>query len=888
VTGEPGSGGASASERHAREVALFEAALALTGPARDAFLAAECAGDDALRDRVERLLAAEPIAALQTPDAVLAAGREALGGSEATSLPKRIGDYRIVRELGRGGMGVVFEAEQERPRRRVAVKRVRPGFATPETLRRFEHEAQVLGWLSHPGVAQIFAAGTSDSGAGPQPWFAMELVDGRPLTRWAREDGIELRERLAVFAAVCDAVHHAHQKGVIHRDLKPANILITRDGRPKVLDFGVARVAGDEGRTLATALATNPGQLLGTLAYMSPEQLAGDPSRLDVRSDVYSLGVVLYELLTGRLPVDVAEVPLPEVARRVAEDEPDSVSTHDARLRGDVETIVAKAIAKEPERRYASAEELASDVRRFLAGEPISARPASRLYQLSRFSRRNKALVGGVIVALVALSIGTVASTVLWLRAEGARDDAVDAERVANTERAAALDAREVAERARAEAEASAVRATAEAQSAAQVKDFLVGLFQAANPDHATAGSAASGAPGASGASAEPPTVRELLDRGAGDLVAGLDYAPMVQVELLFTVANAYAALYATRPQIEMLEAADRVLAETDAPEGDVLRVRVASQLGDAYGLAGDLETSLAAHERAHAFARERFGDGHALELLARNQRARSLFRLGRIDEAHAEVDAVAEALAAGGFAGEEALWVAQFLDAHRGLRAAIATRVGDQATAIEVSRAVVADLEAAGRGDDPSALGALVNLADLLSNSDDGVAEANELFERIRAVAARQLSSPNLYEFTVAYGLGANAIRTGDLELAEEHLTAAVAFDAEIVPHELKLHAHRAHAYALLVTKRFDAALEHYLIALDLQEAIAPLEHPLRATLLDDVRTMLTTIAQLPADGGPPAWEGLLATAVAWMEERGHAADADELGSAVRAAAGR
>ena len=197
-------------------------------------------------------------------------------------------------------MGTVYEAEQDRPRRKVALKVIRPGLASPQLLRRFELEAQVLGRLQHPGIAHIYEAGMADAGYGPQPFFAMELVPGRPLTEFAEAEQLGTRERLKLMARVCDAVQHAHQKGVIHRDLKPGNILVDGQGQPKILDFGVARATDAD--LAVTTLQTDIGQLVGTIPYMSPEQIEADPSQLDTRSDVYALGVITYELLAGRLP----------------------------------------------------------------------------------------------------------------------------------------------------------------------------------------------------------------------------------------------------------------------------------------------------------------------------------------------------------------------------------------------------------------------------------------------------------------------------------------------------------------------------------------------------------------------------------------------------------
>ena len=236
-------------------------------------------------------------------------------------------------------MGIVYEAEQERPRRRVALKIIRPGVSTPAMLRRFEHEYEFLGRLQHDGIAQIYQAAIADIGFGPQPYFTMELVRGRRLDDYVRIRELDLRQRLTLVAEIADAVQHAHHRGVIHRDLKPANILVTESGNPKVLDFGLARAAQAE---LQSTVQTMAGEVVGTMSYMSPEQVVGDMSELDTRSDVYALGVILYELLSGRLPFDVSRKSLPEAVRIIRDEEPARLSSIARSLPTDVQTIVGE------------------------------------------------------------------------------------------------------------------------------------------------------------------------------------------------------------------------------------------------------------------------------------------------------------------------------------------------------------------------------------------------------------------------------------------------------------------------------------------------------------------------------------------------------------------
>ncbi len=309
-------------------------------------------------------------------------------------------------------MGAVYEAEQDSPRRTVALKVVRPGLASAALLKRFGHESQILGRLHHPGIAQVYEAGVAEG----QPFFAMEFIRGQRLDEYARAR--TLPERLELMARVCDAVQHAHDQGVIHRDLKPANILVDPTGQPKVLDFGVARATDAD--LLTEAGLTQTGQLLGTLSYMSPEQVSANPAAIDHRADVYALGVLLFELVAGRLPHRLENRPLAETARLIVEEDPPRVGTLNPELRGDVETIVAKALEKDRARRYASSAELAADLRRCLSHEPIRARPPSALYQLRKFARRNRGLVGGLLATGVALVLGLV-GTILFAIAEAGK-----------------------------------------------------------------------------------------------------------------------------------------------------------------------------------------------------------------------------------------------------------------------------------------------------------------------------------------------------------------------------------------------------------------------------------------------------------------------------------
>jgi WD40 repeat protein/serine/threonine protein kinase len=337
-----------------------------------------------------------------------------LGGDVRITEGAMIGHYQVKRLIGAGGMGRVYEAQQENPRRTVAIKLMGKGVASASALRRFEFEAQVLAHLKHPGIAQIYEAGSFDDGTGGLPWFAMEYIsNAKPITEYARDAKLGTRERMRLFKQACEAVAHGHQRGVIHRDLKPTNILVDGAGQVKVIDFGVARTTDSD--MVVNTLQTDVGQLVGTVQYMSPEQFDADPHDLDIRSDVYALGVVMYELLSGRLPYDLRKKAIHEAARVVREEDPARLSTISPTLRGDLEVIVAKAMAKERGQRYASASALSDDIGRYLDQEPITARAPGVLETMRRFGKRHRVVSAAILAAFAVLSISVVVVSVLYL-----------------------------------------------------------------------------------------------------------------------------------------------------------------------------------------------------------------------------------------------------------------------------------------------------------------------------------------------------------------------------------------------------------------------------------------------------------------------------------------
>jgi serine/threonine-protein kinase len=501
---------------------VFARALEFEGEQRRRFLERACGGDEQLRREVDALLESST-----TQDPLLrpagAASPELLGDIEAAMLDPaagtRIGRYRIERVLGRGGMGVVYLAERADGayRQQVALKRVRVG-AGEAAIRRFTHERQLLASVEHESIARLLDGGVDAAG---QPYLVVEYVDGLPLTRYCAGQSAPLRRRLELLCEVCRAVSAAHRQLVVHRDLKPSNILVTADGKVKLLDFGIAKLLADAAAPPPAdggppdAPAGVPATELPTLAaamtpqYASPEQVLGQ--RVTVASDVYQLGVLAYELVTGEPPYRLSGATPAQIRRSICELDPPPPSARAGelppagivarRLRGDLDAIVLKALRKDPGRRYPSVDALREDLERHLAGLPVAARPATVRYRLGKFLRRRAAVVTAAAVALAV--VVAVSATFTWRLAKE-RDRS-----------------RELAQQALAERD----RAEQRSREAREVSDYLVELFEASDPNQGQPGSL---------------TARELLDRGAERLEETLQDQPVTRARLQYTMGKIY------------------------------------------------------------------------------------------------------------------------------------------------------------------------------------------------------------------------------------------------------------------------------------------------------------------------------------------------------------
>lgn len=795
IVSEDRSGRTMTRQKHWERLnRLLELALELKGQARADFIDAECGDDKALKDELLEMLRFDETETGGIRAAIDDVARDAVPNLSGDQLNDaqveesmlqpgaRIGEFEVVRLLGTGGMGEVYEAEQHEPvNRRVALKLVRHGSQDPTVMARFDSERQTLASLAHPAIAAVHDAGLASDG---RPYFAMELVDGVPIDRYVRDNKPTVPVLLRLMIDVCRGVQHAHQRGIIHRDLKPSNILVIEtDGepKPKLIDFGIAKAvtSPDDAKTLLT----QAGQLIGTLRYMSPEQADSMGLDVDTRSDVYALGTIFYEMLTGRHPLNTAALASPSLVERqreFLESEPQVPSQvvdgrkpgtlSPSELKGDLDWILLKTLIKAREERYSSMAELARDLERHLANEPVEACPPSAAYRWRKFYRRNRA---GVLAAgAVSLSLvgGVAAGTIGLVRA-------LDAER----------------------------EALQQASTAEAVSEFLIGLFEASDPN--------------SGSYADV-TARELLDRGATELDERLLDQPATKAELRRTLGNVYEILGQLNDSFENRKEAAELLGQLEEPD-PVAYGTTLSDLAVAYRRQGDLES---AHESARKGldvmrgATELDGktESYGLAVLGRIKMA-----LGEFEDAEPFMREAFELIARSDPGSAEHATSAYDLAGMYFFTGRYPEAIPYVQQAIDIR--LVIDPEAPRIGDMYDGMGNLQlqigNYADAAISLRKGLETRRRFFGDSHYLVAQSLQN-----------MGENAYVSGDLSAAVSLLRESVAVSdraGDDVEAQNVASRHELLAMALAESGEFAPAYEAVNKAIEIRKAVTPSGHP-------------------------------------------------------------
>lgn len=787
---------------------IFHEALEQPSEQRRSFVMDACGDDKSLCDDVLNLLESHSESAdfLEEPIVVTEGALDAL--DPKSLLGSNVDAYCLDEVIGEGGMGIVYAAEQSEPvKRSVALKVIRLGMNTEEVVRRFQIERQALAVMDHPSIAKVFDAGVTEDG---RPYFVMERVDGISVTRFCDENQLSIRERLDLFCTICDGIQHAHQKGIIHRDIKPSNVLVSIDDNgkpvPRIIDFGIAK-ATDQ-RVAEKSVFTQLGKIIGTPAYMSPEQAGLDASRVDTRSDIYSLSVLLYELLTSTTPFpdeSLLSAGYAEMQRIICDDDPPPPSTRLSNMaaeaidtvaegrgttrsairdqvRGDLDWVIMKALDKTPERRYASAAEFAADIRRHLSNQPIIARPPSNLYRMGKFYRRNRFLVNaaGLVLALgAAFTINTV----------------IQSQKLAD----------------------ALAEARAESSRAEGVTEFLLDLLAEADPNVSQG---------------EAVSVREVLDRGAEQIEAGLDELPGTRAMVIFGIADVYR-------ELGLYEEAGRMLDLLSPMEAEV-EDESPAQLGLIYLQRayldhdqGDLSSALEHYERAAELIE---ADGSTGKLIAAKQGlGQALTDLGQAGEGRVLLRTALEMAKS----EPDPDWgiIVQLLTMLTGN----ALELGDYNDALESAQlAVRAATENYGEHRTNAAL-AYSSLA-VVQKRLGHYEEALEAEQSAQAIYERVMGPNHLYTVTLMSNMASTLSQLGSLDEAERLAKEALAiyrehFD-ETHPNRIAAESNLANVY--LKQSKFSEAEAAFRRVLELDRISLGDEHPYVALDLEHIAQTL------------------------------------------------